>query len=155
MQPDTVVLVRPDARPVEEWVCLATRRASRPHWRFLTQHAGGYAENRFWLASSRGKLQDRVHNNLAEVFQNYPYLRGHLFIPINLSVGLDALESVVDVAEYVPMWPKRMPTCGTATEAMERMRITRARDKRFARKFAGYRFVPVRIDDAVLVPGHA
>lgn len=153
MQPEAApVIVRSDVRFAEEWVCLATRRASRPNWRFLTQHAGNYAENRFWLASSRSKLQDQVRNNLAGVFQNYPHLRGHLFVPINLSVGLDSLEPVPDLPEYVPMFPRRMPTCSTATEAMERMRITRGKDKEFARKFAGYRFIPVRIDDAVLVP---
>lgn len=152
MQPDVSVVVRSDVRPTEEWVCLATRRAARPHWRFLAQSAGDYMENRFWMATSRNRLQDLLRNNLAEVFQNYPGLRGHLFVPINLSVGLDSLEPVLDVPDYVPMFPRRMPTCGTATEAMERMRITRAKDKRFARKFAGYRFVPVRIDDAVMVP---
>lgn len=43
----------------------------------------------------------------------------------------------------IPMFPKRMPMCGSPNEALERIRLTLAQDKFFSKKWDGWHFEPI------------
>lgn len=156
MTTEPTVIVKPDERPVEQWYCLATDHAATKGWAVLATKAGEYKElSPFPISKSdsRHEALDKARRLILTDPSMARRFTGHLLIPINYMVGVDnAPIPNKSGSRYVPMWPKRMPTCGNATEALDRIRITLARDMVFKRKFNHWRFVPVRFDDAVEVP---
>lgn len=147
-------IVKADAPLVEQWFMLATARAARQGWHTLAARGDLYLELKLPVTQSRSEALDNARSfcdrNPNIVRRLYPK---HLFIPINYELlALEGKSRVVDRPEYVPMWPKRMPLCGCVEEAIGRIRITLGKDKDFARKWSGYRFLPVRVDDAVFIP---
>lgn len=133
---------------------LATARAKRPGWMMLAARRDLYLELPLPTCKGRTMALDAARawaaKNANICRKLYP---GCLLIPINLDlVGVDGPLPVQDLPQYVPMWPKRMPMCGAAEEALGRMRITLGADKDFARRWSQHRFIPVRVDDAVFIP---
>lgn len=150
----TSAIVKADEPLHEQWFMLATARAARPGWRILAARRDLYVELDIPVSESRTQALDRARgylgNNAHMMSRLYPR---HLLIPINYQLAVvEGSAPVADRPEYVPMWPKRMDISGCATEAVGRMRVILGKDKDFARRWSAYRFVPVRIDDAVFIP---
>lgn len=51
--------------------------------------------------------------------------------------------------EWVPMFPKRLPLCGSAQEALERTGILLGSDDEFRRRWDGWVFAPVALHNAI------
>lgn len=45
--------------------------------------------------------------------------------------------------KYVPMFPVRMPMCGSAAEALDRIRLTLRQDAVFSKHWDGWWFEPI------------
>jgi len=144
-------IVKADHPLSEQWFMLATARPARPGWRILAARGDLYKEMIVIRASqSRSEALDLARDWARRHPNTHP---GHLFVPINLELmALESTAPVFNSSIYVPMWPKRMPLCANATEARDRIVITKGKDKEFAAKWAAWRFVPVRVDDCYRQP---
>lgn len=149
------VIVDPRVRPTEQWFALATtRRQLHGGWSILAAKGDAYREIHLQaMLRSRQEALDQALAYSRTSAAGRIYAR-HLLIPVRYDVMSiePAHPAKSAMPPFVPMWPRRMPLCGSATEAIERVRILLGKDPEFARKWARHRFVPIRIDDAIQVP---
>lgn len=148
----TTAIVKAEHPREEQWFMLATGRPARPGWRVLAARGDEYTEVKsLSVHKSRSEALDLARKWACANPRRFP---GRLFIPINLELA--AIEADVptdhDSAFYMPMFPKRMPLCVNAAEAKSRLLITKGMDKEFRRKWATFRFIPVRVDDCYRQP---
>lgn len=152
-----VAIVQPDARTPEQWFALATLRASRPGWYVLASRGNRYREvlpragGEPYRTRSQALDETRkwVEANRETVERLYP---NHLFIPVNFSVAVEAARpGGQDRPSYFPLFPTRMPLCGSYDEACGRVRVLLGADPGFAERWGSFRFVPVKVDDVVHV----
>jgi hypothetical protein len=143
------VIIDPNMKPPESWFCVATRRDLPPWWTPLATQAGVYVALN-GAAKDREKMMAGLRNGLSPGAG----WKGWIIVAANPTDGHSVRLSgdlVSRAEEFVPMTPRRIPFCGSANEVLDRVRLTAARDKQFARKWAGWRFLAVRHDDAVVV----
>lgn len=149
---DTVVIVDPSAKPPEDWYCVATAEKLGPWWTVLVTRAGVYCPTTVGGADRERVLAGVRENGLPE--QLFGPFKGWLAVAAhpNHAVVLPGEAKPTYINQgFVPMTPKRIPFCGTEHEVLDRVRLTAARDKEFARKWAGWRFLAIRHDDGVLL----
>lgn len=144
---DTVVIVDPSAKPPENWYCVATNWPMGPWWTVLVTKAGSYFATSV-AGADRSRVMAGVRvNGVPHAPKGWLAVAAHPEHAVLLpGFAMDALDQ-----RFVPMTPKRIPFCGTENEVLDRVRLTAARDKEFARKWAGWRFLAIRHDDGVVL----
>lgn len=148
---DTIVIVDPSIKPPEGWYCVATNAPSAPWWQILLTKAGKYRLAPM-ASTDRSRLLAAVRKGECEWLNQFKGL-GWVAVAAHPehSVLLPGDPTTFGPDAYIPMTPKRIPFCGTENEVFDRVRLAAARDKQFARKWAGWRFLAIRHDDGVLL----
>lgn len=147
---DTVVIVDPSAKPPEDWYCVATNALMGPWWTVLVTKAGSYFATSV-AGADRSRVMAGVRvDGVPRAPKGWLAVAAHPDHAVRLPGPGGGVEDGIP-GSFVPMTPKRIPFCGTENEVLDRVRLTAARDKDFARKWAGWRFLAIRHDDGVML----